>query len=142
MMFNITTEQMEKLKEMQSIDELKKVLKDEGIELTEDKMKEASRYFESGKMELEDSELEMVAGGKDDYEAMAKADGRTFAVIGSISTPLYFCGCKIEEVWARERTIGEISKSTSAYNYIFTDVKCYKCGKHRDIFKAKLKWID
>ena len=136
-MDKLTNEQIEKLKTVQSIDELKIVLKDEEIELSEDEMKEASRYFESGKMELEDSELEMVAGGKDDYEALAKADGRIIPVPRDNSG---MCKCVTRQVWAREliSVTEEYINKCQKRTYVYEDAKCYGCGRTKNPLKFTL----
>ena len=134
-MKEITQKQIEELKKIQNIEDLVAKLDDFGIKLTEKELKDANRYFETGKMELEDEELEIVAGGADkpDYEKMARADGRTIAIDNRTG----FCDCFIEQVWARKyvgtETITEKGRTTTVIMH--EDVKCYSCGRTLALFK-------
>jgi hypothetical protein len=134
-MNKLTNEQLNELKNLKSIDELKEFLTKENITLTDEEMAIALQYFDSGKSELADDDLDMIAGGgdKDDYERMAKSDGRTISVGKSmISTDnifvRHYCDCFIEQVWARSIKINSNPRLFQS-DTVFYDCKCYACGK-------------
>ena len=137
-MNKLTTEQLTEMKSLKSIDELEAFLIKENITLTDEEMAKASQYFESGKHELGDDELDLVAGGDgkgDEYKAQAYADGRTFPV----GVYYGFCSCFIEQVWARESVLessySPLHSNKIQKSYAAIDVKCYACGKHVDVFR-------
>ena len=137
-MNKFTHAQLTEIKALKSIDELKSFLTKENITLTDEEMVKASKHFKSGKSELTDDELDMIAGGygKPDYAAQAKADGRTIHQIpndGETSTlssffTNHFCDCFLEEVWAKSKT--QVIESGVIYRHLH-DCKCYTCGKEK-----------
>ena len=139
-MNKFTNEQLVEIKNLNSADDLKVFLTKENITLTDEQMAKAISYFKSGKLELTDDNLEMVAGGngKDDYmKEQAYAEGRTIPV----NSRAGFCNCFVEQVWARQTVLDYKEKVVSDHGtywthyYIGTDVKCYSCGTHRDVYK-------
>ena len=143
-MKNLTNEQLTEIKNLKSIDELKAFLTKENITLTDNETAKASSYLASGKSELADDELEMVAGGgdkEDEYKAQAYSDGRTHP----LSIPLNivqseFCSCFIEQVWAREFILNKVPKNGKEKSYEehrYYDCKCYRCGHMESVYTAK-----
>ena len=136
-MNKLTNEQLTELKNFKSIDELKVFLTKENITFTDEEMVKASKYFESGKSELTDDELNLVAGGgdkEDDYKRQAYADGRKVPVPGTT----FFCDCFIEQVWAetyrrKPNGQGTIDSEGNLIPYTtfddeYLNAKCYGCG--------------
>ena len=137
-MNKFTNEQLVEIKTLKSIEDFKTFLTKENITLTDEQMAKAVSYFKSGKLELTDDNLEMVAGGenKEQYiEKQARDDGRHISVgngenIIESAIMNHFCDCFIEQVWARSYEFtdtgmgGHMVRETTYY-----DCKCYSCGK-------------
>ena len=107
-MANFTTEMIEKAKAAKSAEELYEIAKAEGVEMTE---AEAKTYFaqlcpKSG--ELDDEELDNVAGG-----ACYTQDGSRKIVNSTQKCDLFECGC------------GAFRRA----KYDLTADKCDNCGK-------------
>ena len=137
-MNKFTNEQLTKMKSLKSIDELKAFLTKENITLTDEEMAKASQYFESGKHELGDDELDLVAGGDskgDEYKAQAYADGREIPVGKAVLLPKriimhHYCSCLVEQVWARNcKATNTALDGQVTWETIYYDCKCYTCGK-------------
>ena len=131
----MTKEQIMKLKQMKSVEEVKVYFKEQEVEVSKEELEKVEKYFTNGKMELGDSELEMVAGGgekEEDFKQQAKTDGRNIPVPVSND----FCSCLFEQVWARSRDSMEIvegsSKTHPEYVHRYSDVKCYSCSRQTD----------
>ena len=140
-MNKFTNEQLVEMKALKSMAELETFLNKENITLTDEEIAKAAQYFESGKSELGDDELDMVAGGGDkeeEYKAQALAEGRIYPA----PVTLGYCGCFIKQVWARELDIERIEEVVSDgkvynlnYHYIARDLKCYSCGAQFSVFR-------
>ena len=88
------------------------------------------KHTDKYKTELLNKDLDLVAGGfVTDFESQALADGRKIPVLTSTG----FCECFSNNVWAkREEFLIEASIDNS--KNIYYDIKCYNCGKHKDIY--------
>ncbi len=124
----LTAEQRMEYANLKDITELESLAREHGIELSEDEKVQVQEYFISGKLSLDDNDLDMVAGGniKGDPEPRANQDGRYYCV----PDHLFVCSSHLyrgvyDHIWAREKLIEKDST-------IYKDCKCYFCGYTRE----------
>lgn len=124
MFATLTAKQREALKSIKDITGLEAFLLDSGLTLNAQEKENVLAYLITGKLSLEDDDLNSVAGSAgsgSSYEQMARAEGRPVPV----PTAYGFCSCFIEQVWAARHEQDQAGYRNAGTYY---DCKCYRCG--------------
>jgi len=118
---------------VKNMDELEALLTSQKLVMTDAEKESFMEYIQSGKLPLDDDDMEQVAGGAGKQEehimrGKAYEDGRTIPVASSNRTPNICCtdprgNNRIPTLYAAR--YGE--NNPDYFSYI--DVKCYKCNK-------------
>ena len=138
----LTTEQQEKFNALKDGAGLDAFLSDTGLELTEEEKAQVLEFIETGKLPIDDDELDAVAGGVDSsvisaWRRIAESEGRG-AHIGCGNTGLFGTTwrnancpkCDGPESLFGSHITNTLDSRGKAYEFEYdcTNVKCYVCG--------------
>jgi len=137
----LTTEQQEKFNALKDGAGLDAFLSDTGLELTEEEKAQVLEFIETGKLPIDDDELDAAAGGVDSsvisaWRRIAESEGRG-AHIGCGDTGLFrttWRNANCPKCDGPESLFGSSIVKHTVYglvvegSYFCTNVKCYVCG--------------